>query len=95
MKKQDKTIYYLLAAAAAYYAYEWWKGKQAPAIAPELPSSVNNTVIPGQPLTIVESLQTLVDQNTQINPLIETATTYQTFYGQIQGMAPKKVPHSC
>lgn len=95
MKKQDKTIYYLLAAAAVYYAYKWWKGKQAPVITPELPNSVNNTVIPGQPVTIVESLQTLVDQNTQIKPLIETATTYQTFYGQIQGMAPKKVPHSC
>ena len=92
MKKQDKTIYFLLAAAAAYYAYKWWKNKQLPAAEVTAP---NTTVIPGQPVTIVESLQTLVNDTKEIKPLIETANTYQTFYGQIQGVTPKKVPHSC
>jgi hypothetical protein len=41
MKKQDKTIYYLLAVAAAYYAYKWWKGKQSPDAKPlEIPSNI-------------------------------------------------------
>ena len=92
--KKDKTIYFLLAAAAAYYAYKWWKGKQTPA-AVIIEQPANNVVIPGQAVTVVESLQNLVDQTKEIKPLIETASTYQTFYGQIQGMAPKKVPYSC
>jgi hypothetical protein len=95
MKKQDKTIYYLLAAAAAYYAYKWWKGKQVPAKnVVEIPSSSNN-IMPGEPVNIVDSLQVLVDQTNSIKPLVETPETYQTFYGQIKGMEAKKVPYSC
>lgn len=94
MKKN--TVYYIIAAAAAYYAYLYFKNKNK-AMAPvaELPSQSSFNIVDEPVLNIVEALRPLIPKNTDVKPLIETAETYQTFYGQMAGMNYKKVPQTC
>lgn len=93
--KKNNTIYYIIAAAAAYYAYLYFKNKNK-TMAPgeQLPMSLSPNIVDNSNLNIVETLRPLVAKNTEIIPLIETASTYQTYYGQIAGMK-KKVPYNC
>jgi len=93
--KKNSTIYFIIAAAAAYYAYLYFKNKNK-TVAPgeQLPVLSSSNIVDSADLNIVETLRPLVAKNTEIIPLIETASTYQTYYGQMAGMK-SKVPYNC
>lgn len=98
---KNKTAYYIIGAIAAYYAYQWWKkNKQAPSAPLIDQSGTVTTVTPTvmsvstkKPLSIIESLNSLVTPSAQI--VVEQPNTYQTFYGNISGTETKKVPMTC
>jgi hypothetical protein len=86
--KKDNGILYLLAAAAAYYAFIYLKNAKEKKENAALQNDVQNSVE-----TVVQSIKKL-DQPI-LQTLIETPTTYQTYYGQINGSKYAKVPYQC
>jgi hypothetical protein len=86
--KKDSAILYLLAAAAAYYAFIYIKNEKEKKVNAALQNDVKNSVE-----SVVEYIKK-IDQPI-LQTLIETPTTYQTYYGQINGSKYVKVPHQC
>lgn len=87
--KKDKTIYYLLAVAALFYAYKYINKKKNVVIDETLIKNENSTSIDN----IVETMQQL--QRPEIKVIVESPETYQTFYGQMAGVKYNKVPYKC
>jgi hypothetical protein len=97
---KNKTLYYVGAAVAAYFIYQWWKNKQVPASPAVTDQSGTVTTVTPQlmttstsPLSVVDSLKSLLQSPAEIP--VQQPDTYQTFYGNISGVEVKKVPYSC
>ena len=97
--KQDNTTYYILAAIAAYYAWQWYK-KQPMAQSTDQSNNVQSsmptvikTVTSAAPMQLVQTIQSMSD----IAPVVKQIDqpTYQNYYGQIKGIEAKKVSHIC
>jgi hypothetical protein len=65
--KKNSTIYFIIAAAAAYYAYLYFKNKNK-TVAPgeQLPVLSSSNIVDSADLNIVETLRPLVAKNTEI-----------------------------